>query len=411
MVMEHYLSTIDVRELPEMYPPDEQSKMNIQEGLRQQLSSVSIPGGVSQDELLGCLLNEAVGLGPLEYFLDDDSVTEILVNGPTSVIIERNGQRIAGERGFVNADTLYTVALRLLSMQGYTSNQVLPSVSEVRFGNGTLVQIMLPPVSVGGATLVVRKANRAPRSLSQLVEQGFCSNAMAEFLHQCVEARRSVLIAGPHGSGRTTLASALLGLVPDGARIVCVERTSMLSLPHRSAIRLETQAANAYAPAVDMPELVEHAVRLCPERLVIDEIRGSEAHGFLLGCAGGAAGSFGIVAGWNAADATRRLASAALSGAHVSEAQGIIEQIARSVDVVVVLNQFPDGSRRIAEIAEVAGPAYGHVDLEPVFSFELEGMGQAGGGSGRFRASGYVPRFYRELENGGVQLDQGIFRD
>lgn len=410
LVMELYAQRVDPRELPQSYPPSEEWRERAYNELYACVdeSSSRFAPSIDRNAILDHVCNEAVNLGPLEYYLGDDAITEIHVHGPDRIVVERDGQLSLAPFVFSNADFLHLAAMRLLSLQGH-SWQSAPRISEVRFDNGTLVQIVLPPVAVGSPLLSIRKPRRSFPALGDLVAGGTLSKAMAEFLRQAVASRRTVLIAGPAGSGRTTLANALLGLVADGTRIVAVESTAMLQLPQNTAITLEAQPAGEHGPALSMAEIVEQAVRLRPDRLVVDDVRGAEALGLLTACAAGAAGSVGVVAGISAQDALRRFEGLALLGADGTSRRGLYDQIAHAIDVVVVLNRFADGSRRIVEIAETNGVGVGQVRLETVFTLDTNRA--SGDGPGRFGATGYVPRFYRALEAGGVRLDKGIFQD
>jgi len=411
-VMELFVTRFDPRELPQSYPPENERKERAFAELSRCVDETSsqFSPGVDRNIVLDHVANEAVALGPLEYYLDDDSITDIYVNSADCVLYEKGGRLCVAPHTFTSPDFLYLAAQRLLAMQGYTAEDAPPQ-TEVRFSDGTLIQVILPPVAVGGPVLTVRKPRRNFPSLSDLVEQQVLSNEMAEFLHQSIEARRTILVAGPTASGRTTLVNALLRLIPDGARIVSVENTAMFQLTQRSAIALETQPESAFSKAVTSEALVEHATRLRPDRLVVDSLMDGAALGFLKATAGGASGSMGVITGLSAQDAIRRLEQLALLGQNSSAGGALYEQIARGVDLVIVLHRFGNGTRRVVEISEVCGATSRHVDIETIFTFDLTEMGNFGEGGGRFAPSGYIPRFYRELESGGVNLDKNIFND
>ena len=410
-VMEAFLERFDPRELPESYPPEPEIKQRAHQALQAAYDSIAtrLPPGINRDVLIDSLLNEAVGLGPLEYYLDDDLVTDIHINGPSRLVLERNGQLCTAERTFTSADFLYLAALRLLSVQGYGSAP--PQMSEVRFNDGTLVHIVLPPVAVGGPMIAVRKPRRRFATLDDLCQQGTLSPAMVEFLRQAIQARRTMIVAGPPSSGRTMFINALLAEVPDGARIIAVESTSMLQLPQHTALSFESQSSSPYGEAVELSALVNHAVRMRPERLVVDEIAGAEALGFLKATASGARGSIGVISAITAQDALEHLEQLALLAQNsATNTTALIRQIERSVDLVLCLHRFSDGSRRLVEVAEVSGSSPHHIETETIFRFENDGMGAHGSTTGRFVATGSIPLFYRALQNGGVQLNTQIFK-
>ncbi len=412
IVMDAYFARIDPQELPQVYPPEPEARDRVYHDLAQcyEEESGQLPPGVDMNAVLDFLVNEAVGLGALEYFLDDESVSEIFIHRPDVIVVEQEGRTVVSEHCYTSPDVLYMTVQRLLSMQGHTA-MTAPPQSEVRFNDGTLVQVVLPPVAVGSPLIVVRKPRRSFPDLNEMVQRQVLSPSMAEFLDVCVQARRTILVAGPQGSGRTSLVNALASLIPDGARVVAVESTAMLQLPQNTAVSLETQPPTAYAPAVDAETLVRNAARLRPERMILDTVRGTEALGFLNIVAGGAAGSLAVVTALGAQDAVRRLEQLVQMAAPASSPRGVVQQVAKGIDVVVVMHRFGNGRRRVVEIAEVCGANGADVDLETLFTFELQGMGEAGEGSGRFAATSYVPRFYRELESGGVSLNSSIFRD
>ncbi|MDX9721794.1 MAG: ATPase, T2SS/T4P/T4SS family [Myxococcota bacterium] len=405
------MTRFDPRDLPQTYPPEPEWRERIYGELSRCVDQeLGRQGGIDKNALLDQVANEAVALGPLEFYLDDESVTEIHVNRHDCIVVERDGQLLAGEYGYTSVDFLYLTAQRLLSMIGHTP-ATAPLHSEVRFGDGTLVQVVLPPVAVGSPLIVVRKPRRQYLPLEDFASKGLCSPNMLSFLETCLDARRSILIAGPNGSGRSSLLNALAAKIPEGARIVSVEATAMLQLPQRTAVCLETQPATPYGPAIDLESLMNTALRLRPERVLLDPIRGPEANLFMQATAAGAAGSIAVIGALGAQDALRRLEQLALSSTQGFSGRAIYDQLARAIDVVVVMHRFADGSRRIVEIAEVCGATSSHVDIETLFTYETQGMGDAGASPGQFLASGYIPRFYRELESGGVRLNSDIFRD
>jgi len=410
-VMEAYTSRFDPRELPQTYPPDSEWRDRAYNDLSRVVEEVAgnFQSGVDRNAVLDHVANEAVGLGPLEYYLDDDAITEIHVVGSDRILVQRDGRMTLAPYVFTSPEFVYLAAQRILSMQGYSPDNA-PAVSGVRFNDGTLVQVVLPPVAVGSPVITLTKPRRDFPNLGELVGDGTLSNSMAEFIHQCIDARQNILVVGPAGSGRTTLVNALLGLVPDGARIVAVESTSMLQMPQNSAVALEAQPSSPRDDGQDMATLVSEAARLRPDRLVVDDIRGAEALSLLEAIAGGATGSMGVTTALSAADGLRQLGTLASLAARAGSGREMLQHIARTIDIVVATGRGADGTRRVVEIAETNGVGVGSVRLETVFAHDPDRTGPDGQ-SGKFSATGYVPRFYRELENGGVRLDTGIFRD
>jgi len=400
----------DPEELPETYPPEQAVKERVHNAVAQAYDSCAahLPAHVDRNGLIDELLHELVGLGPIEYYLSDKSVSEIYVSG-SNVVLQRNGQQVIAERTFSTNDLVMMAATRLLSVQGYSSNKP-PLISEGRFSDGTLVHITLPPVAIkDGAVILIRKPQPSFPGLNEWIGQQILSEPMAIFLNECVKARRTLLIAGPQGAGRTSFANAIAAQIPDGSRIVAIENTSTLKLPQHTAVTLESQHHGAFEEQLDLEALIQHAIRMRPDVIIADELTGPEAHSFALAAAAGAAGSIGVLTALDAADALRRFEQLALlKGGQASI--GLTRQIARSIDVVAVIHHFPDGSRRVVEISEVVGFQGHDVLLEPIFLFDHGGMGSQGGPQGQFKATGTIPRFYQALAKGGTSLDQGIFQ-
>ncbi|RVU48411.1 FHA domain-containing protein [Lujinxingia sediminis] len=381
-------------ELPLSYPPEESDRARFENTIDEAIEVVG-PSG-DREALIETLLTEAVGLGPVESYLDDPEVQAIYVNRFDRIILRRGGKLVIAPRVFSHPEFLTLAARRLLGPQDGVS-----PADEVRFGDGTRVHIVMPPLAVDGPVLSIRKPRRYQPSLDELAAQGTMSAGMADFLRRAVEAGRSIVIAGPTSSGKTTLLNALSRLVPESSRLIAIEEHSSLNLDAPTALRLEANPAQGY----DMRYLLRGAVAMHPQRIVLDECRGAEAYDWVTAAASGTEGSMLTLHGSSAIDALGRLESLSLLGATDLSPRGLREQVARSVNLVVVLHATSEGGFRVQQISEVQGVDLDTFRLGDVFYYRVEG------GTGEFYPTGYIPMFYEDLRHAGVDVDLGIFRE
>lgn len=342
------------------------------------------------------ITDEATGLGVLETYLDDESVRAIYVNAYDRVVLRTNGSLQVAEQAFSSPELLDLTARRLLG-----SHEDLPVSEEIRFDDGTRVHVVMPPVAVDGPSLTVQKPNDSFPDLVQLAEQGSMSPGMAEFLERAVEAGRSIAIAGPISSGKSTLLAALADVVPGSSRVIAVEQHSNLPVNKPNFIRLEANPSSGY----DMRSLVRDATAMHPQRILLDECRGPEAYEWVTAATGGTAGSMLTLHGTSAVDALGRLESMCLMATDDISPRGLREQIAHCVDLVVVLNATPEGGFRIQQIAEVQGVDIDAFRLNDIFYYRVEGS------SGDFHPTGYIPLFFEDLRHAGLDVDLDIFRE
>ncbi|WP_158542325.1 ATPase, T2SS/T4P/T4SS family [Lujinxingia litoralis] len=381
-------------ELPLSYPPEEGERARYENRIDEAIEAVEPQ--CDREALIELMLSEAVGLGPVEGYLDDPEVQAIYVNRYDKIVLRRAGKLVVAPRAFSHPDFLTLAARRLLGPQDGLS----PS-DEVRFGDGTRVHIVMPPLAVDGPVLTIRKPNRYQPSLKELAAQGAMSAGIAEFLRRAVEAGRSIVIAGPTSSGKTTLLGALTRVVPQSARLIAIEEHSTLSMDAPTSLRLEANPAHGF----DMRYLLRSAIAMHPQRIVLDECRGSEAYDWVTAAASGTEGSMLTLHGSSASDALGRLESLSLLGAAELSPRGLREHVARSVNLVVVLNTTVEGGFRVQQISEVQGVDLDTFRLGDVFYYRVEG------GAGEFYPTGYIPMFYEDLRHAGVDVDLGIFRE
>ncbi len=401
VVMDQYLNENDFQAISaQPYPPEADIQDSCYKALSKSMMAVRASlGKVNQDALLDMLLKEACSLGAIDSLIDDAEVSAFTVYNFETIIVERKGRRELSSLQFTSADTLYLAAQRLLAYQGINP-QTAPAVSEVRFGDGTQFEVILPPVSVASTTIVVRKASHEFNALSALAQKGMLSAEMDKFLKLCVKARRNILIVGAQGAGRTSVLNALGAEIPDGERIVTVESSAMLVMPQVYVMSLEAQGAGFQGG--DIASLVRQAGRLRAERVLVDSIQtADDASAFVSAICAGTQGAMATMSALNATEGFNLLKRMVASDSTASALVG-------NIDIIVTVRAFTDARRRIVEIAEVVEGENGLM-VVPVFGWIPGGMGSMAMGDGQFKALGNVPRFCTELERGGVAVDNSIF--
>lgn len=374
------------------YPPLAEDRASAEVSVRKAVATVN--PHAHRDDLQEIITSELVGLGVLEKYLDDTNISEIYVNRFDRILIRRNGKLVVAPRAFSHPDFLLLAAQRLL---GTRDAQI--GADEVRFSDGTRVHIVMPPVAAKGPVLTVRKPATHHASLDDLVSQGVLSTGMAQFLLGAIEAGRSILIAGPTSSGKTTMLGALARAIAPASRVIAVEEATSLALSQESAVQLEASVA------YDMRYLVRQAIAMHPQRILLDECRGPEAYDWVTAAASGTEGSLMTVHGSTTHDALARLETLAMLGSTDSNPRGLREQIARSIDLIVVLNRTPGGGFLVHKITELLGIDLDAFRLSDVYYYRVEGT------EGSFHPTGYIPLFFEDLRHLGFQVDFGIFRE
>lgn len=385
--------TVAYHEFPLTYPPSPEDRERLTNAVRQAVNTVG--PRVDHEELVNLVTAEAVGLGCLEAYLDDPSIQDIYVNRFDRVNIRRDGELVQAARAFSHPQLLHLVAYRLLGPR-----EVDVLTDEVRFSDGTRVHIMMPPLSVDGPVITIRKPNLRHQSLDELVQQNVLSASMAEFLVSAVKAGRSIVIGGPTSAGKSTLLGALAQEIPGSHRIVCIEDHSQMMAPAH-AVRLEANPALGY----DSRFLIRSALSMHPQRVVLDECRGPEAYDWVTSASCGTEGSMLAMHGTSSADVMGRLESLCILGSQDLSPRGIREQIARAVNLVVIVSRVKHQGFRVQQISEVQGVDLDAFRLNDIFYFRVEGQ------DGQFHPTGYVPLFYEDLRHSGVDVDFGIFRE
>ena len=355
------------------------------------------------------VLNEVVGLGPLEALLSDDSVTEIMVNRHNDIFIERNGQLTRSTVSFSNDASVLAAIERIVSPLGRRIDESSPMV-DARLKDGSRVNAIIPPLAIKGPSVTIRKFARKKLTGEDLIGFGAINAAMIEFLRVAVEKRANIVISGGTGSGKTTLLNVLSSFIPDDERIVTVEDAAELQLSQPNLVSLEARPANIEGKgAITIRDLVKNCLRMRPDRIVVGECRGGEALDMLQAMNTGHDGSLTTAHANNPRDCLSRLEVMTLMSGLDIPMQAIREQICSAVNLVVQQTRFSCGTRRVTYITEVTGIENNVVSMQDIFRFEQDGFTPEGKVRGKFVPTGHVPDFIQDLVSRGIEVDMSIY--
>ena len=370
-----------------------------------------IPETVDHDLLKRLVLDEAVGLGPLEGFLADPSITEIMVNSHKDIYIERAGKLERTNINFSSDSAVLSIIERIISPLGRRIDESSPMV-DARLADGSRVNAIIAPLSLKGPCLTIRKFADKKLRVDDLVAFDAISQPMATFMQKCVEYRKNVVVSGGTGSGKTTLLNILSNFIPETERVVTVEDAAELQLVQPHVVTLEARPANMEGKgAVPIRDLVKNCLRMRPDRIVVGECRGGEALDMLQAMNTGHDGSLTTGHSNSPRDMVRRLEVMVLMAGMDLPIIAIREQIASAVDLIIQQSRFSDGSRRVTSITEVTGMEGDTIQLNEIFYFKQDGVNSEGKVYGRFLATGRVPEFYEMLRNQGVDPDLSLFNE
>ena len=368
-----------------------------------------IPPDVDRKRLLKEVLDEAVGLGPLEDLLADESVTEIMVNKYDEIFIEREGKLSPSEITFSSDDAVMSAIERIVSPLGRRIDESSPMV-DARLKDGSRVNAIIPPLALRGPCLTIRKFAKNKLTANDLVGFGAINQGMVQFLEMAVKQHKNIIISGGTGSGKTTLLNMLSNFIPPSERIVTVEDAAELKLVQPHLVSLEARPPNLEGKgAVPIRDLVKNCLRMRPDRIVVGECRGGEALDMLQAMNTGHDGSLTTAHANTPRDLIARLEVMVMMSGMELPVQAIREQVASAVDIVVQQTRFGDGSRKVVNISEVTGVEGSTVQMQDIFRFQQDGFDENGKVRGKFVATGRVPEFYDELMQRGVSVDMSIF--
>ena len=346
-----------------------------------------------QDDLIYQIVNDMMGLGPLEPLLEDEAITDIMINGPKQIYIERAGKLDLTSITFEDNAHLLNICNRIVSRIGRRVDESSP-ICDARLLDGSRVNIIIPPLAIDGASVSIRKFGKRQIGFDQMVHQGNMSAAMATVLRIASRCRLNLVVSGGTGSGKTTLLNALSGMIDNGERVVTIEDAAELRLQQPHVVRLETRPANLEGNGeVNMRDLVKNALRMRPDRIILGEVRGPEAIDLLQAMNTGHDGSMGTLHANRPREALTRLENMVTMGVASLPPKAIRTQIAGSLQMIVQISRMRDGVRRITHITEVMGMEGEVVITQDLFTYEFKGETHDGKLAGAFKSSGLRPHF------------------
>jgi pilus assembly protein CpaF len=392
---------------------EEQLHAYVAREITELMSSSTAPLSVAERQrLVEEIMHDVVGLGPVERFLADPTVTEVMVNATDPIYVEREGVIEQTEARFVSADHLRRVIERIVAPIGRRIDESSPMV-DARLADGSRVNAVIPPLAVDGPVLTIRKFSRDPLMVDDLIRLSTLTPALTDLLSACVRGGLTVLVSGGTGTGKTTLLNVLSSFVPEDERIVTIEDAVELQLRQDHVIRLESRPPNMEGRGeVTIRDLVRNTLRMRPDRIIVGEVRGSEALDMLQAMNTGHDGSISTIHANSPRDALARLETMVLMAGLELPSRSIREQVASALDVIVHLHRFRDGSRRITQVAEVVGMEGEVITLSDIYATDYSaGFGPDGRFRGEVRPTGIRPGFSERLGDLGIALPAEIFED
>ncbi len=368
-----------------------------------------LPATIEPATLRKDVLDEAVGLGPLQRFLEDDSISEIMVNAADEIFVERDGRLTLTDCCFTSEQAVLSVIERIITPIGRRIDEASPMV-DARLKDGSRVNAIIAPLAIKGPSITIRKFAKKRLQFSDLSDYHSISDDMVDFLRVCVERKRNIIVSGGTGSGKTTLLNVLSNLIPKDERVVTVEDAAELQLNQPNLVSLESRPANLEGRgAIAIRDLVRNALRMRPDRIVVGECRGAEAIDMLQAMNTGHDGSLTTAHANSPRDVLSRLEVMVMMAGMDLPVLAIREQIASAVNVIVQQKRFPCGARKVTHISEVTGIESGTIQLQNIFLYRQTGVDDNARVQGDFSASGFVPTFYEELNSIGYTTDLSIF--
>ena len=388
---------------------EQTAREKIQQIIAEVMANGRLPEGIDAARLEEDVFNEALRLGPLEELLADESVTEIMVNGPDKVYVERHGKLELSDCQFTDDASVLAVIERIVAPLGRRIDESQPYV-DARLPDGSRVNAIIAPLALSGPTITIRKFAKKALTPEDFVRFGTWTHNAAEFMKLCVLLRKNIIVAGGTGSGKTTLLNLLSGYIPHDERIITVEDAAELRLQQPHVVRLEARPPNIEGKgAVPIRDLVKNCLRMRPDRIIVGECRGGEALDMLQAMNTGHDGSLTTVHANSPRDVISRLETMVLMSGMELPSRAIREQIASAVDIIIHESRMSDGSRKVVAISEVTGLEGNQIVMQDIFSFRQSGVGERGKILGEFKPTGAVPTFYDQLAGRGISVSPKMF--
>lgn len=363
-----------------------------------------------RDKAIAEVLDETFGLGPLEALLADDTISDILINGPDAVYVERDGRLELTDITFNDDAHLKHVIDRVVGAVGRRCDETSPMV-DARLADGSRVNAVIPPLAIDGPSMSIRRFGNDPVTWEDYLRFGSLPPQVMEFLRWCVAARLNILIVGGTGSGKTTLLNNLSVFIPDTDRTVTIEDTAELNLRQPHVVRLESRSANIEGKGqIGIRELLINALRMRPDRLVVGECRAAETLDMLQAMNTGHDGSMTTIHANSTRDAVQRVETMAMMTGFDLPVRAIRQQFANAVDLIVQIQRLPGGSRKLTAVTEVSGMEGEIVTMQDIYKYQQAGVDGAGNASGNFVGTGIRPSFLEKIQQAGVEVDHDIFQ-
>jgi pilus assembly protein CpaF len=364
-----------------------------------------------KEKIVGELMDEMLGFGPLSSLLDDPNVTEVMVNGPDTVYIEKNGVMLLTDIKFDNQRHLMQTIEKLLAPTQRRVDESSPYV-DASLADGSRVNIILPPLSLLGPVVTIRKFSREIAAMEDLIKRDTLTDKMAQFLIAAIKAKLNIIFAGATGVGKTTTLNVLSSYIAESERIVTIEDTAELRLKQKHVVPLEARQSNVEGKGeVQIRDLFKNSLRMRPDRIILGEIRGAEALDMLQAISSGHDGALAVLHASSPRDVISRIETMIITSNTSIPLWAIRRQIANAVDIIVLQEQLSDGKRKMTHITEVGGMDNEDVVLRDLFSYEIKGVSEEHNSVvGQWKAGGVVPSFYPVFRLRGIDLPEDVFR-
>jgi pilus assembly protein CpaF len=410
MKLKQHIMTLIARELESKRPPYRERDEFVRNTLTLAYQSLNLklPQTI-QAQLFKEVLDDILGFGPLQSLLEDNSISEVMVNGANAVYIEQNGKLVKTGIKFEDDNEVLKIIEKIILPLGRRIDSDSPTV-DARLPDGSRVNAVIPPVAIDGPTITIRKFDKGRLSVNELIEIGSVTQNMVKFLEACVISRLNIMISGGTGSGKTTLLNVLSGFIPSKERIVTIEDAAELQLQQDHVVRMETKSPNIEGKyAVTIRDLVRNSLRMRPDRIIVGEVRGGEALDMLQAMNTGHDGSLTTLHANSPRDALSRLETLCLMSGMDLPLSVLREQVASAIDLIVQQSRLTDGTRKITSITEVAGMEGNTIVMTDIFKFEKTGVKPDGKVIGELKPTGIRPFFTPRLEQSGFKLGPEVF--
>jgi len=375
------------------------------------LIAQEMPGivGAVRDELVASVVDEVLGLGPIEPLILDPAITEVMVNAPDQVFYEKEGRLYLSSVRFRDQGHIMRIVERIVAPLGRRVDEASPMV-DARLADGSRVNVIIPPVAPKSPTVTIRKFQADKMTIEDLIAVGAMTRELAEFFRACVQVRMNIIVSGGTGTGKTTMLNALSSFIPDTERIVTIEDPTELRLQQGHVVSLEARPASLEGKGeVTQRDLVRNSLRMRPDRIIVGEVRGGEAFDMMQAMNTGHEGSLGTIHANSPRDAMARIENMILMAGLDLPMRAIREQIASAIHVIVQIARLSDGTRRVTNVSEVTGMEGDIVTMQDLFRFQQRGIDNDGRVTGEFRGTGIRPRFADKFEIAGIYLPPDLF--